>query len=338
MSAADQEQDPVRAEVERFVGRRLGPYMSYNAISRAQIWQWCSALSDQNPRYLPEGGPAIAPPAMMQAWTMRDSHFRYAPGSVGDEPFEVLQVFHELGYGANVAVSYDISFHRYVSEGDRVHSYSTIVSITELKKTALGEGYFVIERAEYLDQDNGCFAEATISYFAYKPAASAQDTQESDTGATERPEPPAASENGALTCNTGPFPAASAGLELPPLPIPVTATLIVAGAVASQDFTEVHHDHAQAREAGMPDIFMNILTTSGLCARYLTDWAGPKATLKTLSFRLFAPNTPGDCMRFTGAIDDVSEDGGTTQVEVSFKGSNSLGLHVAGKATLADTP
>jgi hypothetical protein len=170
MSTAEQATDTVREAVERFVGRRLGPYRSYNSVSRTRIWQWCSALSDHNPLYLPAGDePAVAPPAMMQAWTMRDSHFRYAPGSATEEPFEVLQVFRDLGYGANVAVSYDMRFHRYIGEGEDVHSYSTIVSITERKQTALGEGYFVIERAEYLDQTDTPFAEATISYFAYQP-------------------------------------------------------------------------------------------------------------------------------------------------------------------------
>lgn len=325
--------DKVREEVERFVGRRLGPYLSYNAVSRAQIWQWCSALSDANPRYLPENGaPAVAPPAMMQAWTMRDSHFRYAPGSVSDEPFEVLAVLRELGYGANVAVSYDIKFHRYIGENDRVHSYSTVAHITELKQTALGEGYFVTERAEYFDQTDTAFAEATISYFAYRPAAGAGEG-EGDSNSAKR-DAPASSESGALTCNTGPMPTVAEGDELPPLPIPITATLIVAGAVASQDFTEVHHDYAAAREAGMNDIFMNILTTCGLCARYLTDWAGPQARLETLSFRLFAPNTPGDCMRFTGAVESLEQTPDARRADIAFKGSNSFGLHVAGQARL----
>jgi acyl dehydratase len=332
MSAAEPDTDEVREQVERFVGRRLGPYLSYNAVSRVQVWQWCSALGDRNPLYLPEGGaPAVAPPAMMQAWTMRDSHFRYAPGSATEEPFEVLKVLEELGFGGNVAVSYDINFHRYIGEGDRVHSYSTIVSITQRKKTALGEGYFVVERAEYLDQTDTPFAEATISYFAYRPA---------EPGDGEVPAPPAgqaapaASEEGQLNCNTGAVPAWAGGDQLPPLPIPISATLIVAGAVASQDFTEVHHDHAAALEAGMPDIFMNILTTCGLCARYLTDWAGPEARLEALNFRLFAPNTPGEVMRFTGEVLETAAADGTGRATVEFQGANSLGLHVAGRATL----
>lgn len=59
--------------------------------------------------------------------------------------------------------------------------------------------------------------------------------------------------------------------------IPVTHTLVVGGAIASQDYMPVHHNVPAARAAGMPDIFMNILTTCGLAARYLTDWAGAGA-------------------------------------------------------------
>ncbi len=53
--------------------------------------------------------------------------------------------------------------------------------------------------------------------------------------------------------------------------------MIVAGALASHDFTAVHHDKAAAQAQGMQDVFMNILTTNGLVGRYVTDWAGPNA-------------------------------------------------------------
>lgn len=340
MNSDVQANDTVRDDLERFVGRRLGPYNSYNAVNRAQIWQWCSALGDDNPLYLPaDDGPAVAPPAMMQMWTMRDSHFRYAPGSTDAHPFEVLAVLKEHGFGANVAVSYDLRFHRYLREGDRVQHYSSIAAISPRKRTALGEGYFVTERAEYIDGAGECFAEATISYFAYRAAARGDDdgagAGEAQKTAAGAAAPPVKENADALRCNAGPMPAAQPGDRLPPLPIPVTATLIVAGAIASQDFTEVHHDHAAARAAGMPDIFMNILTTCGLSARYLTDWAGPGARLRSLAFRLFAPNTPGDCMRFSGEVENAVEADGERQLRIAFKGANGLGMHVAGTGTLA---
>ncbi len=67
------------------------------------------------------------------------------------------------------------------------------------------------------------------------------------------------------------------GERLPPLEIPVTRTLIVAGAIASRDYQDVHHDPELARQKGAPDVFMNILTTNGLVGRYVTDHFGPTA-------------------------------------------------------------
>ena len=54
------------------------------------------------------------------------------------------------------------------------------------------------------------------------------------------------------------------GDELTPLEIPVTATVIVAGAIASRDFMPVHHDRDFANSQGSPNIFMNIMTDNGL--------------------------------------------------------------------------
>ncbi len=70
------------------------------------------------------------------------------------------------------------------------------------------------------------------------------------------------------------------GDKLPELPIDITTTLIVGGALASRDFTRVHHDKSAAQAQGMQDVFMNILTTNGLVGRYVTDWAGADALLK----------------------------------------------------------
>ena len=62
---------------------------------------------------------------------------------------------------------------------------------------------------------------------------------------------------------------------LPELAIEVTPTLVVATAIATRDFYPVHHDHEFAVRSGSKDIFLNILTTTGLVQRYVTDWAGP---------------------------------------------------------------
>lgn len=120
------------------------------------------------------------------------------------------------------------------------------------------------------------------------------------------------------------------GEELPPLEVPITATLIVSGALASRDYQDVHHDAALARERGAKDIFMNILTTNGLVGRFITDWAGPHAVIKKVSIRLGVPNYPGDTMRLTGHVAQVEG----ASVEVEIRGTNALGDHVSGTVRL----
>ncbi|MGA5895026.1 MaoC family dehydratase [Streptomyces venetus] len=120
------------------------------------------------------------------------------------------------------------------------------------------------------------------------------------------------------------------GDRLPPLEIPVTRTLIVAGAIASRDYQDVHHDPELARQKGSPDIFMNILTTNGLVGRYITDHFGPRAVLRRVAIRLGAPNHPGDTLVLTGTVEEV--DGDTATVRVV--GANGLGKHVTGTVTV----
>ncbi|GHJ92078.1 MULTISPECIES: MaoC/PaaZ C-terminal domain-containing protein [Streptomyces] len=125
------------------------------------------------------------------------------------------------------------------------------------------------------------------------------------------------------------------GDALPPLEIPVTRTLIVAGAVASRDYQDVHHDAEAAREKGSPDVFMNILTTNGLVGRYVTDHFGPRAVLRKVAIRLGAPNHPGDTMTLTGTVTGVTDGpDGTALALVRVTGANGLGHHVTGTVTV----
>jgi acyl dehydratase len=126
---------------------------------------------------------------------------------------------------------------------------------------------------------------------------------------------------------------AAVGDELPVLEIPLTRSFIVAAAIATRDYQDVHHDPDRARERGAPDIFMNILTTNGLISRFVTDWAGPAAELRRVRIRLGVPNYPGDTMRLTGAVTAV--DG--HRVTVDVRGANSLGDHVTATVELEVT-
>ncbi len=123
------------------------------------------------------------------------------------------------------------------------------------------------------------------------------------------------------------------GDALPDLDVELTAAIIVGGAIASRDFTPVHHDRSAANAAGMSDVFMNILTTNGYLSRFVTDWAGPDAALAKVAIRLGTPNTPGDTMQLRGEVTAVDPEGGTVDIAVAAK--NSWGDHATGTVTVA---
>jgi len=128
------------------------------------------------------------------------------------------------------------------------------------------------------------------------------------------------------------FDSVNVGDTIPDLPIDLTVSLIVGGALVSRDYTPVHHSKKAAQDAGMQDVFMNILTTNGLVGRYVTDWAGADARITAVSIKLGTPNLPGDTMTMTGEVKAKDRDAGTLEIEVA--GKNAWGNHVTGSVTV----
>jgi acyl dehydratase len=143
----------------------------------------------------------------------------------------------------------------------------------------------------------------------------------------------------AMTKTTRSMSHVAVGDSLPALAIPLTRTVIVATAIASRDYQDVHHDPGLAVERGSPDIFMNILSSNGLVGRYITDWSGPGSIIESVSIRLGAPNYPGDTMVFTGTVTAAAVPEGRSDgrgvVEIAVRGVNSRGDHVTGTVTVA---
>jgi len=142
---------------------------------------------------------------------------------------------------------------------------------------------------------------------------------------------------------------------LPPRVINVTPTLVVAAALATRDYQDVHHDRDRAIAGGAKDIFLNILTTTGLVQQYVAAWAGPGQSVKAISIRLGAPCHAGDTLTLTGEVTsagaggsgddrvdgrvDDSVDGtaeGTERV-IAVTGRCGLGDHVTATVRLADS-
>jgi uncharacterized OB-fold protein len=126
------------------------------------------------------------------------------------------------------------------------------------------------------------------------------------------------------------------GDRLPLWVLPVVPTQIVAGALATRDFQDVHHDRDLALQKGSKDIFFNINTSLGLMERYVTDWTGPEAVVTALRVRLGAPAYPYLPLTFAGSVQTVDAD--TGRAVVAVQATNELGPHVTGTVELELAP
>jgi uncharacterized protein len=129
-------------------------------------------------------------------------------------------------------------------------------------------------------------------------------------GGTPPPDPPARPSEGML----------------PERVIDVTPTFVISSALATRDFQDVHHDRDLAVKRGSRDIFINILTTTGLVQRYVSAWA-PDAAVRAVSIRLGVPCHAGETLTLSGqALDDEI---------VAVTGRCSLGDHVTATVRIA---
>ena len=124
--------------------------------------------------------------------------------------------------------------------------------------------------------------------------------------------------------------AVEVGAKLPELKLYGDPTFIVSTAIATRDYQDVHHDRDKAQAKGSKDIFVNILTDTGLVERFITDWAGPNAIIKTISLRLGVPWYAYDTVTFRGEVTEINDG----VITLKVVGSNSLGDHVIATATL----
>ncbi|MGW6427114.1 MaoC family dehydratase [Nocardia sp. NPDC055053] len=133
-----------------------------------------------------------------------------------------------------------------------------------------------------------------------------------------------------MTATTEPT-AVAVGTTLPELVIHADPTFVISTALATRDFQDVHHDRDKAVERGSSDIFVNILTDTGLVQRFVTDWAGPRALVKSIALRLGVPLYSGDTLTLSGTVTEVSG----AQVTIDVRGRDSLGEHITATTVIA---
>ncbi|WP_431956213.1 MaoC family dehydratase [Nocardia lijiangensis] len=129
----------------------------------------------------------------------------------------------------------------------------------------------------------------------------------------------------------GPTASAQVGATLPELVVHADPTFVISTALATRDFQDVHHDRDKAVARGSKDIFVNILTDTGLVQRFVTDWTGPRAIVKSISLRLGVPLYAGDTLTLTGTVSAVEGE----DIHIDVVGRDSLGDHITAKVVIA---
>jgi len=157
-------------------GRALGPPESAPyAVNVAMIHHWCDAIGDENPVYTDPDfaagsihGEIVAPPTMLQAWTMRGLKRRPSEAPESAEPHP-LQLLDEAGFTSVVATNCEQEYPRYLRPGDLLSHQVVIEQISEPKNTALGPGYFVTQRYEFRDQHQELVGTMRFRLLKFRP-------------------------------------------------------------------------------------------------------------------------------------------------------------------------
>jgi acyl dehydratase len=179
---ADEERDELRAQLERFVGKPMGPpAVAPDPVNVPMIRHWVDALDDRNPVYLDEEvaattrfGGIVAPPAMLQAWTMPRPKIE-GIAERGGSPTEIrsenpLPILDEAGYVGTLATNSEVEFVRYLRPGDHLRVSSEIATISDRKTTGLGQGYFVTWVTTYRDADGEVVGRQLFRVLKFDPS------------------------------------------------------------------------------------------------------------------------------------------------------------------------
>jgi uncharacterized OB-fold protein/acyl dehydratase len=189
VSETDTTTDAAKAEflakLKAFEGMEIDSLVGPDAVNQAMIRHWVEAMGDTNPVYVdPDAaaatvhGEIIAPPVMLQAWTMQGIHGNVRiPGEESANPqTALLNLLESQGFVGVVATDCDQEYDRMLHLGDHLMTRSVVDSVSEEKATGLGVGHFVTTRIEYLTLDGEPVGRQLFRILKFRPGTGTQAT------------------------------------------------------------------------------------------------------------------------------------------------------------------
>ena len=155
------------------------PRVGRDSVNQPMIRHWVDAIGDNNQIYVDEaaamaaGHPGVvAPPAMIQVWTMMG----LGGSRPSDDPIgPIMELFDSAGFVGVVATNCDQTYHRYLRPGEDVSVVAELTDVVGPKNTALGEGYFISQRITWQVGDEDV-AEMDWRILKFRPADAAKRT------------------------------------------------------------------------------------------------------------------------------------------------------------------
>lgn len=149
MTAGQGVRDELYERLRAYEGRAAATAgIGKDRVNEPMIRHWCEAMGDTHPAY---GGPdAVAPPTMLQAWTMGGLSGHTDRSGAYDELFGLLD---GAGYTSVVATDCEQEYLRPLRPGDLITFDAVIEAVSERKTTKLGTGYFVTTRMDVRAQE-----------------------------------------------------------------------------------------------------------------------------------------------------------------------------------------
>ena len=163
------------ATLKAYEGRQIGPPVAgADPVNRPMIRHWCDAMGDTNPVYTDDEAAAssvhggiIAPPTMLQTWSMWG--YRPRPQTGGSLQDELLRLLDGQGFTSVVATNCEQEYVRALRPGDEITISSTIDSVSEEKTTGLGVGHFVTTKQTYRDASGDLVATMLFRILKFRP-------------------------------------------------------------------------------------------------------------------------------------------------------------------------
>jgi len=172
-------EERLQSLVGRPVGGR-GPSVAPDPVNQPMIRHWAAAFADANPVYTdPEAaaasrfGQVVAPPLMLQTWTMPTptlAGIAERGGSpVAADGATALSVLDDAGYVGTLATNSEFEIVRYLHLGEVVSSDTVFESISEEKETRMGRGRFVTWVTTYTVGDGEVVGRQTFRILKFDP-------------------------------------------------------------------------------------------------------------------------------------------------------------------------